>query len=528
MKNEDATGNRCGLVGPNEKGSIGLAARRALLLGRKALVLGWIAILVGCGGGGGDVADSGGMSGTGISQGAISAFGSIFVNGVRWDISSANIAVDDAAATENDLRVGMVVRVEGNFDAGNLTGTAFGVDFESLVEGPVENAPVETVPGQVKVFTILGQTISVEMGSTIFDDGASFAGLSEDDVLEVSGFEDATGQIQATLVSLRGVFPADNEVERFGVVSGLVTSPDGSGIFDLGPLTIRYAASTEFSDFDDLPIGNGDRVEVEGTLRLSGSEIDATEIEREEEGISVENLERIEVEGVAAACPESMDFCVSGIPVDLSSAIFDPTGFVPIIGDEVEIEGPLIAGVLVAERVESEEEDSDLLDVEIEAAVTSVNASARTLVILGVTVIADGDTVIEDGSDEDDENFMFSEIGVGDFLEVEGVSEGDATVRAISIERDDAMAGDDEVRLEGPVTMLDTVTPALSILGQPIPLDGGTLYFNESGASRSEEQFFRVPGDVMLGDIVRAQDNSALDLSALGEADEIEIEEDDD
>ena len=41
---------------------------------------------------------------------------------------------------------------------------------------------------------------------------------------------------------------------------------------------------------------------------------------------------------------------------------------------------------------------------------------------------------------------------------------------------------------------------------------------------RSEEAFFRNPGDVALGDVVRAIDASAIDLEALGEADEVELE----
>jgi hypothetical protein len=66
---------------------------------------------------------------------------------------------------------------------------------------------------------------------------------------------------------------------------------------------------------------------------------------------------------------------------------------------------------------------------------------------------------------------------------------------------------------------------ALSILGQPIPLGAGTAYF-DGGVLRSEEQFFRNPGDVMLDDIVRATERNAADLGAFIEADEVEIEDD--
>ena len=52
-------------------------------------------------------ADTGGMSGTGVSQGSIVSFGSIFVNGVEWQIGNAQIEVDDVVGVETDLRGGM-------------------------------------------------------------------------------------------------------------------------------------------------------------------------------------------------------------------------------------------------------------------------------------------------------------------------------------------------------------------------------------------------------------------------------------
>ena len=53
-------------------------------------------LLISCGsGGGGGMTAGGGIGGTGIiSQGAVSAFGSIFVNGTEFDTSNAAIIVN--------------------------------------------------------------------------------------------------------------------------------------------------------------------------------------------------------------------------------------------------------------------------------------------------------------------------------------------------------------------------------------------------------------------------------------------------
>lgn len=468
--------------------------------------------------------DSGGMSGTGVSQGSISSFGSIFVNGVEWDISNANIELDGASSTEAALRVGMVVRVEGDRSQDGLTGDAERVSFDDSIEGPIANDPVETVAGVERTFSVLGTTIIMRVDQTSFDDGASFVGLAADDVVEVSGFVDSAGAVRATRIELKGAFPLLDDVELRGHVANLVKNVDGSGEFDLGTIMIHYTSTTIFDDLTRTSLAAGDLVEIDGTVRIGGDEIDASRIERETAGLGSGDSDDAKVEGIIATCVESPDYCVSGVPVDDSGATFDPPGYVPAVGDRVECEGRLESGVLIADRLKSKSDDAARRDVRIDANVTSVDAAARTLVILGVTISADAETRLEDDSDLDDENLTFSELAVGQFLEIEAISTGPSAARALSIERDDAEAGDDDVRLEGPVTALDPNVPSLSILGQPIPLAGGTQYFDVSGQSRSEEEFFRNPGDVMLGDVVRAEDQDAANLSLLSESDEVEIE----
>lgn len=483
--------------------------------------------LVGCSAGGGDLADSGGTSGTGLSQGAIDAFGSIFVNGVQWDLSSATVELEGVAAGEADLRRGMVVRVEGDFAPGGSRGTARSVRFDDVLEGPIEAAPVETIPGRVKVFPVLGRMVTVSAARTAFDGGARFATLGLDDVVEVSGFTDPAGDVRATRVrAVGGRFPAVDAVELRGRVSALTKNPDGSGLFDLGTVLVRYDAATVFVDGDRDALVAGRLVEVAGRLRLVGDEIDATRVELETPGFGTTGPDgrRAELEGLVASCPESPDFCVGDVPVDAGGARVEPAGFVPMPGDRVEVEGVLRAGRLVAERIESEEDDALPETARLEGAVASVDPISRSLVLLGVTVEAGPETILEDESSADNDRFRFGDIRAGDYLEVRGTDVATDRVRASSIRREDATPGADDVRLEGPVTALDRFAPSLSILGQVVPIDTGTVYRDVFDQPRSEEQFFRNPGDVALGDVVAAKDDAAADLAVLGEADEVELE----
>jgi len=58
---------------------------------RKLFALAATALFCACSG---RFADNGGMSGTGISQGTVTSFGSVFVNGVEWDLTSSTIEID--------------------------------------------------------------------------------------------------------------------------------------------------------------------------------------------------------------------------------------------------------------------------------------------------------------------------------------------------------------------------------------------------------------------------------------------------
>src|SRR3954451_20563004 len=88
-------------------------------------LIGGVAALSGCGGGGDGVA-SVGSGGTGsFSSGAITGFGSIIVNGVRFDDSQARIT-DDNGVLHNpgDLKLGMVVSITGSTVVAGVGGSS--------------------------------------------------------------------------------------------------------------------------------------------------------------------------------------------------------------------------------------------------------------------------------------------------------------------------------------------------------------------------------------------------------------------
>jgi hypothetical protein len=71
--------------------------------------------LTGCGSGGGEatVSTAGSGSGSAAATGTITGFGSVFVNGKRFETDHASFLVDDQPGTQSDLKLGMTVAVTG-------------------------------------------------------------------------------------------------------------------------------------------------------------------------------------------------------------------------------------------------------------------------------------------------------------------------------------------------------------------------------------------------------------------------------
>ena len=158
-------------------------------------------LLISCGGAS---SNSGGIGGSGMtSQGSVSGYGSIIVNGTEFDTTNARIIVEGQeigigdAVVLNNLEVGMVVTVYGT-DSNNPV--ADRVTYNDNVEGPVES--ITPVNATRKDIVVLGQTVIVNVVTEF--KGTTFADLDaiavNNDVVEVSGFVDDQGDIYATFL----------------------------------------------------------------------------------------------------------------------------------------------------------------------------------------------------------------------------------------------------------------------------------------------------------------------------------------
>lgn len=315
-------------------------------LSKGVLVALGLVTLASCGGGGGGVA-SGGAGGTGISQGPVSGFGSVFVNGIKFEDTAATIEVEDAVRTRGDLKVGMVVKVAWTRDAaGNMTAT--NINFGDDVQGPM-SAPVIT--GSDATFTVLGHTVMTHLSTTFAGVGVvDAATLAAGNIVEVSGLKDAAGVIHATRVERKATAASLGETfELKGVVANLNT---GATTFTLGTATVNYSgllaptagACVEVKSTAAALNGAGelvaDIIQTDDDCTPGGTEGQELEVKGFPSVFSTAN-NTLTVNGQAISYTDAA-FVLGKTEADLSTAVI------------VEVEGSLSGGILIAKKISFE------------------------------------------------------------------------------------------------------------------------------------------------------------------------------
>lgn len=361
--------------------------------GRVAALFSSLLLLAACGGGGGGGTDATGTgtdssTATAYTQGTITGFGSVIVNGVRFDDSAATVT-DDSGTKQalSALRLGMRVEIDsGAVDRSAGTAKALSVRFGGEVTGPVE-----AVNATAGTLTVLGQGVDVS-ASTVFDDSLSggLSAVAAGAVVEVHGLPDtATGRILATRIEAK---TSATSYKLRGPVSALDTT---AKTFKIRGATINYAAITSVPT--TLADGASIRV-VLATAAVSGVwQAQALGAK----SASTTAAAQAHVRGTITAFTSSAAFSVDSIPVDASAATFPDGSTGLALGVEVEVQGTLTNGTLVATKVGLESHhrgDSDR-KYQLHGAITSIDTTAKTFVLRGVTVSYAGTVTYTGGTE---------------------------------------------------------------------------------------------------------------------------------
>jgi hypothetical protein len=362
---------------------------------------------------------SGGESGTGLQQGQttvgeISGFGSIYVNGTKFNTDQATVKIDGINDDETNLAVGMVVTVKGSVSSDGTTGTAREVIAKSEVEGLVfENNYVSS--GTINV---MGQTVRISNDTQFKSQVNNISTIDQlvalSTVVEVNGYSDGSGTIYATYVKAVESGSA-SEIKLHGTVNNL--SGDAvNGSFTIGDtsLLINYDASTTFEGMAIDDLVNGLYVSVESS-NYSGGDVQALEIEREDINNEGEGSE-LEVEGIVTDSSQvaagTGAFELNGRVVHYDTATVFEGGIATDIQIDMKLE---VDGTvqpdhsILANEIDFREES----DTEIEGTVQEINGTSLVIddgINDPVTVVVNELTKYEDETDETNRTFNFSDI----------------------------------------------------------------------------------------------------------------------
>lgn len=438
-----------------------------------------LTVLAGCGGGAGSVA---GIDRLGVTSGTVNGFGSVIVNGVRYQVTgTTQVRIDDNPGSQDDLEVGQQVTVRWRSSDDGATRTADQIDYSSVVKGPIAAGSIDTAAG---TFTVLGQTVRVT-ATTSFGAGispADLTGLVAGQTVEVSGLLDAGGFIRATRIELRA---GGGQLEVRGVAATVTAQT-----FTIGSLVVFYQGA----NLPDGPIQNGDLVEAKGTVIDGLGRLVATSVEREDDFATIGgSADDIDLEGFITTFTSVTDFVVAGVRVTTNAQTQYDDGTVADLrlNARVEVEGRFnSAGVLVAEEIEfksfddDDDGDDDALDGRVAANVTAVNVAAGTVVAAGVTIRVTAATRLEDKR-SNVRPFGLANLAVGDYIEARGTPGTGAELTASIFER---QAASGTGRLRGPAGSI--ANPSLTVLGVPVVTSGTTVFRDDDDNVIDASAFF--------------------------------------
>ena len=318
------------------------------------------ATLTGCGGGADSLlASLPGTGGTGsalLAQGTITGFGSVILNGIKFDVTQASVKMDGVNAVSTDLRLGMVADVQAQRGVDLTLGVASSIEVWSIAQGAVSQPVTNSL-------VVAGMNIQTS-SSTVFDGASDASQLVSGQIVTVWGLQSGADGSHwgATRVS---VLPTATEM----VSSGLIMLANGQRTLHGLVLTGSLADS----------LAHGSLVRVQGVLSPDARSLAVSSVRVLGVAALVQGSGAIEIEGYVTAVTSSSRFTLGMIEVDASNAVYTPSYLSLTLGAQVEVYGVLAAGLLNATKVEVESEHM-LGQAEIKGSITDYVSQSNFVV----------------------------------------------------------------------------------------------------------------------------------------------------
>jgi hypothetical protein len=333
--------------------------KRSSILFNLLGAVGLLGLVSGCGSGGGGATTTtstgGATSGTAAATGTITGFGSVVVNGKRFDTRGSSFIVDgEQNKKQSDLKLGMTVTVTGSFNGDQWSA-------DSVVQKDAVEGSVQFIAADRLSLVVMGQAVMVDSATKIDDSPGpnsligSILNLKLGDIVEVNGHIRPDGLIQATFIERKDPGTVTPEVRGFVIGHNAAAST-----FQIGNLTVNYLGV----DIRNMPnpVGNawdGLFVEVRETDSISFNPatmtLTVTGVLLESQGLGSnigKNKDEFEVEGYVTQVVSSGDFFIGTTHVQTTPEIIQGGTIDDIVvGAKLSVQGRLANGILTAKQV---------------------------------------------------------------------------------------------------------------------------------------------------------------------------------
>ncbi|MDP2559799.1 DUF5666 domain-containing protein [Psychrobium sp. 1_MG-2023] len=395
-----------------------------------------------------------------ISQGVVSGFGSVYVNGTRYDTSESKFTHNHQASAEASLNVGMQVTVTSLKADDNTSPMATSIEYLAHAQGGVTHIDLFN-----NSFVILGQTyIANEL--TVFED-ITFDQINLNSILEVSATENADGQFIATHI-------ASSSEQDEQQVQGTITNLDSiKTTFTLGALTVDYSQSEI-----DGELANGAIIEVKATNSPVNNILIADDIDVNEQTTQAGEL--LDITGIVKAL-SAQSLTVGQYQLSFN----DDTEFTHGEKEELTVgtKVNLIAvtsgdNSAVIKKIQLDE----LTEIEISGHVELTSDDSFTLAGQNFTV--NSFTQYEDDY-LNNRQFNFKDITIGDYLEVDAYQVTDGLLSQ-SIQR--KAIETNTLDIDGAVDSFTETTITINKI--TIATSNLSEFENSAGREITQQQFF--------------------------------------
>ena len=420
------------------------------------------------------------------SAGTITGFGSVHLNGKKFETASAKIMVNGQTATQSDLHAGDVVEVKAHHDANSGADIADDVDFRASVRGPLASKDATPpMDPSTHVLVVLGQTVVVSPDTSygVGISPASVAGLTIGDILEVSGYPQANGAVLAMRIERK---PAGTSFEILGSMS---KTDAIAKTFQINALVVDFSTAT-LQNFPSGGPADGVVVQATGATlgtqgRLLASEVEALGSQEIHAPVNAD----AEYEGPVTRYASAADFDVAGRKVTTNGSTVYRNGAAADLASpniRVEVEGSVdSSGTLVASKIQFEHVATVRLRAQIDALDTT--SMPNSLTVLGVKIAVADLTRFEDETADHLATFNLSNLRIGSWVEVLG-SESPTGSNQLTANRIERIETQSNVELEGPVKT--ATQPQFTILAVPVITTGTTVFSDATGMSSTASAFF--------------------------------------